>query len=435
MKHAQRSLYGHGILTAFVCALILTLIPASGEGVECVRESDCAPASSVNSTESPAGVDSASTCPVPECASCSRCESSASETGEKCTNIGPQLTQCNERMAAALGVVQGEVTESQLGILQAAFGPSAACLTEVDQRITMCKSLVSQCQSSCNSAESTLQQILYSSTGDLFIRAQCKSEQVISKKIEVCEAGSATVAQLEVAKQQLAHQNAQLIQAIALLAPTVLDLLMSGLGSGAGDYCAIMKKDLGGDHPSVKACEGAPFDPTAQGDNDGEESGDTNFSGPGGDGGDATVGLSPQSQEFDGVNSDRRQSSSKVREQSVQAASSGGGPMMNSSGSSSNSGGSTVYKGEPGARGFNTNIMGDPEGRAGAPRRGTASGPNQQSQWLQGQQASARSKAEAHRRAAENAAQRKRELRGPHAQGLFESVSETYRRYQHEMMQ
>src|SRR5690606_21706606 len=100
------------------------------------------------------------------------------------------------------------------------------------------------------------------------------------------------------------------------------------------------------------------------------------------------------SQEFDGLNSDRSRSSSKAKEQSVQASSSGGGPMMGSGGSSA-SGPNTRYEGSAGARGFNTNIMSDPEGSAGG-RRGTASqSSRQQSQWLMGQQASARAKAEA----------------------------------------
>jgi hypothetical protein len=412
---------------------------ASARMTEC-EPGGCSPTPSASSSAGGGAATSgtgvaALTCSVPQCSACRTCERDARETEQKCTNISSQLTRCNDQMAAALGIAQGEVSESQVGLLQSALGVSANCLADVDQRIAMCRSLVSQCNSSCDSAESILETIRSTSTAGTpaYDNVLCKLQDVKTEQRGFCRAGAATVAQLEVAKQQIAQQTNQLMQAIMLLGPTLAEMIMSSLGSTATDLCAMLKRDLGEEHLNTQAACGPRYEPLASGDEEGESPDDTDFGAPGGEvGGRDTQGQSIGSQDFDGIKGNRNRNSSGVREQSVSAASSGaGGPAVG--GGSSKSGPNSRYESAGGARGFNTNIMSDPEGRAGGGSRGTASQSRQQSQWIQGQQA--RSEAEAHRRAVEEANRRKREIRGPHAQGLFESVSETYRRYQHEMMQ
>src|SRR5690606_35202858 len=133
VKDTGRTFHRIKFLAVLAGILVFFLDPASAKMTECEPGSGCIPTPVENRAEPPGAVNSPGepTCSVPECTSCQRCERHAEETQEKCTNIGPQLTKCNEQMAAALDIAQGEVSESQLGILQAALGPSAACLTEV----------------------------------------------------------------------------------------------------------------------------------------------------------------------------------------------------------------------------------------------------------------------------------------------------------------
>lgn len=361
-----------------------------------------------------------------ECPNCKTCGELASAAQSECGSLESNLEGCRRAAAQMMASGTASTVESAMNSYQV----TSQCRQEFQSQIATCERVVPRCQSTCAGGRSVAERYaregaLISSDPTLPVRAQNELATISSREAQ-CQQGEVTLGALRTGEAALGANMTQILGILGQLAPSLVDLLLTGQ-PGEGDLCETLKRDLGEDHASTQAACGPEFNLAGED----PEPEDPEF-------GELPAPTAPNpmgSAKFTGQNFDGNLKGSKngsSRAQEASSGSSGSGSPLLGAGNGSSSEGTTLYEGGTyGSAGYNTNIMGDPEGQAGG-RRGAASVPRR---GVQGQQSHIRAQAEAHHRAAQQAAQRRRELRGPHAQGLFESVSEAYKRYRHEMME
>ncbi len=366
-----------------------------------------------------------------ECPTCQTCRDTAATVARDCTELDEQMTACQNNIAAQQIISSGRKNASQTEVIVRNLNVVEQCRREFQSRIKMCEGAVSACSNACQAAAANVNALM--ATPIAGVRAATEQTTLLPNQ-QTCQQGETTVGALKAADTKLAGNQSQLLEALLLLGPLALQLGMELMGNkGAGDLCTKLAAEYGKDHVTYQGACGDRYQPDDPDKPDPKDIALDPLPGPKAPGTETANGPNPGNQEFTGTDRQRR-GGSAAREQSVEAGGAGG-PMMGMDGSSA---GTTRYDGDENSKskGYNTSILNDPDGGgAGGGYRGAGAGQRTPSQWLEGQGSSARAQAEAHRRMAEAEAQRRRELRGPHGQGLFESVSEAYKRYRHEMMQ